>query len=355
MLFGSCCNGFLPGGKDAYIAAALIGFISACGYYTYNQINQKICNVNEIHISQPPALFHTENACIPKEQIVSGGVKKDAIPSLTNPKMIAAEAERYLEEDDRVVGILIGDKALAYPLRILAWHECVNESIQGTHFSVIYCPLCDSTSVFNREVNGKVLEFGISGYLYQSNVLLYNRQDAPQQESLWSQMQGKAVSGPMVETQLNAMPHQLVTWRMWKELHPDTLVLSNETGHVRDYVKDYYPQYFASPELMFPVEKVDKRFLLKDIVIGVHYNGVHRAYPIEHFQMNGKPVEDTIGDKKVVLTKHSTGSISIHADDGVEIFHSFWFAWYAFHPETEIYSGDGFNLNEWLKINQSSL
>lgn len=334
-----CMKGFLPSGKDAFIAAALFGFICACGLHTYDRVIKKIED-------EPPPLFarqtanqfQTGNACIPEKHILSGGVRKDAIPSLTNPKMIPAKTASYLEEDDRVIGIEVQKQAMAYPLRILAWHECVNETAGDYHFAVIYCPLCDSTSVFNRELSNQILEFGISGKLYQSNVLLYDRQDDPNQESLWSQMYGKAISGPLVDTELETFPHHVVTWAEWKTTHPNTKVLSDNTGHVREYKKLFYSNYFDSPKLMFPVYQDDSRLLLKDLVIGLRHQDQAKAYPIGKINFSEQSIIDTFAGKTVTLKKSKRGDVIIDAEEGIDVYHSFWFAWYAFHPHTDVFS-----------------
>lgn len=334
-----CMKGFLPSGKDALIAAALVGFICACGVYTYEQVVAKIeTESTAVYAIQAASPFNTKNACIPKEHILHGGVRKDAIPSLTHPNMITAESATYLDGDDRVIGVVIHDHALAFPLRILAWHECVNETVGDSHFAVIYCPLCDSTCVFNREIDDEVLEFGISGKLYQSNVLLYDRQSNPRDESLWSQMEGRAVCGPKVNTQLKTIPHVLVTWMEWKTMYPNTEVLSNQTGYKRDYIKQYYPNYFASSELMFPIYKKDNRFQLKDEVIGIRYQGKAKAYPIKLMDFTNGKILDRFAGKTVTFSQTKAGDVLTDADEELEVYHSFWFAWYAFHPHTEIYS-----------------
>ncbi len=351
---------FMPSGKEAFIAAILIGFIAACGVYTYNQMNVMIEEEIPANFvsSTTVCQVNLDDALVPADKILNGGPPKDGIPSLTNPALIAAGEADYLDADERVVGIHFNGEARAYPLRILAKHECVNGSIGDTHFAVIYCPLCDSTSVFNREVAGETLEFGISGKLYQSNVLLYDRQPDPTKESLWSQMFGKAVAGPKKGTQLKTLPHTLVTWQTWQENHPQTKVLSPKVGYGR-YSREFYPQYFASPNLMFPMydeegkevfkNQADDLFLLKDKVIGVRANGKAKVYPVEHMQFSNGGMEDTFEGKTIRISKTEEGDILIEADESLDLYHSFWFAWNAFHPETEIYSGAGFDLAEWKK------
>ena len=109
-------------------------------------------------------------------------------PSLTNPKLLTVSEAIYLEDHDRVIGVRFGGEARAYPLRVLNWHEAVNDTVGAKAIAVTYCPLCDSSLVFDRDVGGEVREFGISGKLWNSNVLLYDRQKDSRQESLWSQL-----------------------------------------------------------------------------------------------------------------------------------------------------------------------
>ena len=366
-MFRTHCNRqFVPGGKDAIIAAVLIGIIGACGLYTYQRIDRILDEgIPVTVVANTQCHVDLDEAHVPAHQVLSGGVPKDGIPALTSPKMISLDQVSFLDEDERVIGFTMGRRSFAYPLRIMASHECVNDSYGDVHFAVIYCPLCDSVSVFNREIDGDVLEFGISGQLYQSNVLLYDRQDDPSEESLWSQMYGKSVAGPRKGTELETFPHELVTWKTWKQQYPDSNVLSLDTGYSRSYPREFYANYFASPNLMFPVydenqnEKYetheDDLLLLKDVVIGVRKGNHSRVYPVEYIQFETSELQDDFWGSEIVLSKNANGEVFIQVNENIDVYHSFWFAWKAFHPNTEIYSGPGFDLEAWKKMKHTKI
>ena len=284
--------------------------------------------------------FDLEGVSIPREEIRGGGPPKDGIPALTDPATVAAGEARYLKAADRVAGISLRGQARAYPLRILTWHEIVNDTVGGIPIAVTYCPLCDSIVVFDRRTPDGVKEFGVSGLLYNSNVLMYDRKGKP--EALWSQVKGETVSGPGAGTKLEALPVELTTWAAWRSRHPRTTVLASDTGHVRDYGHDPYAGYFAGPGLMFPVRPANDRLPRKERVLGVWMpDGTAKAYPISAFGQEKGPVEirDEVGGKPLAI-RYDPANKSLRvaeAPEDVRWMYSFWFAWYAFHPETAVY------------------
>jgi len=221
--------------------------------------------------------FDLSNAVIPEEEIRSGGPSRDDIPSIDHPKFIAPAAADYMKDDDEVVSITMDGETRAYPLRILVWHEVVNDEIAGQPIAVTYCPLCGTAVVFSRTVGDRTLEFGVSGLLFQSDVLLYDRET----ESLWSQLEMMSVAGPLVNTQLKWLPSQQLTWSAWQEKFPEGNVLSTETGFGRNYQGNAYASYKKSPKAMFPVPENRTELEQKEWVIGVIHEGMARAYPIQ--------------------------------------------------------------------------
>ena len=192
--------------------------------------------------------FDTRIHSIPLEGIKSGGPPKDGIPALTEPTFLDGEAARFLKPTDLVIGVSMNGSHRAYPLKILDRHENVNDTIGRTPIAVSYCPLCKSSLVFDRRVGGSTREFGISGLLYNSNVLIYDRQSNPRQESLWSQVEMRAVTGPAAEQglTLTLLPSEMTDWGSWRQRYPHTQVLSNLTGHGRDYDRSVYQDYFKN-------------------------------------------------------------------------------------------------------------
>ena len=235
------------------------------------------------------------------EEIVWGGVRVDAIPALDNPKMISAVDAEYLNADDLVFGVEIGGDARAYPLRIVNWHEMVNDVVGGTPVSLAYCTLCNAGILYETKIEGRdqPLTFGTSGLLYHSNKLMYDRAT----DSLWDQFMGRPVVGPLVGSgiTLKVLPLVTTTWRLWRAKHPTTKVLSLDTGFSRDYGPDVaYHDYFASKDLLFPAAVKDHRLNQKDLVFGVRAAGGAKAWPLSAFA-GGKVIHDRVGQVDVVL------------------------------------------------------
>jgi len=284
-----------------------------------------------------PNGFDLSQATIPADEIHAGGPAKDGIPALTDPRMIPAEDGSYLAGSDRVIGVLLGGEARAYPIKILNYHEIVNDSIGGRPVAITYCPLCDSAAVVDRREGSEIREFGVSGLLYNSNVLMFDRN--AKVESLWSQMMTEGVSGPAARQRLTTMPLELTTWTDWRTRHPQTEVMSIDTGHDRDYQRNPYDFYFSNPQdLMFPVNQTDGRLPPKTPVLGVWTDDTARAFPLSAFDDNNVTLDDELGGRRFSLVYSPTAkSLRIeHADDGVQWVYSLWFAWYAFHPDTDL-------------------
>ena len=191
--------------------------------------------------------------------------------------------------------------------------------------------------MYDRIINDKELSFGVSGKLYESNVLLYDHQT----ESLWSQLQEAAVTGELTGTQLAPVASVTTTWKAWREQHPETVVLSMQTGFRRDYNRTPYSQYAMSPNPMFPVQHADFRLTPKEKVLGVSINGQHKAYPFEALQKLEMPLEDQIGEKKVkVMYDPAAKSAQVMDAESGELLPSvavYWFAWATFHRDAAVY------------------
>ena len=310
---------------------------------------------------------------IPLDRIKGGGPPKDGIPSIDNPKFAEIQDSRFMSDSDTVIGLEINGEAKAYPIFILVWHEIVNDKVGNTPVSVTYCPLCYTNQVFERIIDGQEVEFGTSGKLYNSNLLMYDRYT----ESYWSQALGMAVKGELSGYQLNLVPFDVITWGDWKKLHPDTLVLTTDTGHIRSYATDPYGNYYTEPRIMFPVEHSDDRLFPKEIIIGFNQDGIYKAYKQNDIESN-VVINDLIGETPVILVSlFSENSRAFERivndvqldfvfDDGkildvqtnsewnydglaisgeskglqlerLPIEPGFWFEWVAFHPETIVF------------------
>lgn len=289
--------------------------------------------------TEPARRFDLTESVIPVPEILAGGPPKDGIPALTDPAFMTADEARGLPLTDRVVGFVSGDEARAYPIRILNYHELVNDTCDDLPILVTYCPLCDSAAIFDRRTALGELEFGVSGLLFNNNVLLYNRH--AETESLWSQIRATGVSGPAADSPLESLPVEMTTWGSWLKRYPQTLVLSPVTGYARDYGRSPYAGYFQLPGLRFPARPLSNRLPLKSSVLGVWTDRETRAYPKSRFTSDQPRITDTLADGKSITIYYDGYADSLRvekADAGVRWMYSMWFAWYAFHPETEVYS-----------------
>lgn len=278
-----------------------------------------------------PNGFDLSRSTVPAGSVVVGGPARDGIPALTDPRMETA-AEAGLEPEDLVVGLVVDQEARAYPLRILNWHEVVNDRIGDRPVVVTYCPLTDSAVVFDRRIEGRTLEFGVSGLLHDSNVLLYDRDSS----SLWSQMAQSAVAGPRAGTPLRAIPARVLPWRVWREDHPDSLVMSRETGHRRDYGVDPYARYPRSGTTWFPVSHRDERLPMKERVLGVTVDGTPYAFLLSGLAGLHEPLRLALGGRAVVIPD-GTGRVMIDGRSEAATI-AYWFAWSSFHPTTALWT-----------------
>jgi len=182
----------------------------------------------------------------------SGGPSKGDIPSIDNPQFVSA-SESEFDNSELIIGVVIGTEARAYPYSILNWHEIVNDTINDVPITVTLCPLCDTNPVFRRVINGQVTTFGVSGKLYQSCLVMYDRLT----DTMWSQPWGIGVVGKKTNDILERIPASKTTLGLWKRKYPNTLVLSSKTGYSRNYQKYPYGTYYTDKTIIFPVRNQD--------------------------------------------------------------------------------------------------
>ena len=240
------------------------------------------------------------------EEVVWGGVKAlTGIPSLDFPKHIAASEASFMTDEELVFGVAINGDVRAYPLRFMDWHEMFNDKVGGKYVTLAYCTLCASGILFDSTVEGrkKPFKFGSSGLLYRSNKLMYDHET----KSLWNQFIGRPVVGKLTGSgiELKVLPVATVSWGAWKKQHPNTKVLSTDTGYERPYQPGAaYGEYFTSPNLMFPAVTDDKRLNQKDYVFALRAGSAEKAWPLKAFD-GGKVINDKVGDMAVVLVGDS--------------------------------------------------
>jgi len=233
-----------------------------------------------------------------------------------------------------VLGVEYAGIAKAYPIRILDYHEIVNDEFDGEKVIVTYCPLCNSGVAFKGKINGKQLSFGVSGLLYNSDVLLYDRQS----QSLWSQLKGEAISGKHSGTKLEYINATMSTWGNWKASHPNSMVLTKDTGYKRPYDEPAYVDYRTNEALMFPISAESKAFNKKELVLGISINGKHKAYAYNQLAKQKQAIiQDEFQGKTIEITYDATTNTARILTPNISATTLYWFAWYAFHSETEVY------------------
>lgn len=291
-----------------------------------------------VFVSQAQAMngFNLSNATIDPAEILTGGPPRDGIPAINNPKFVPVAEVDYLKDEDIVIGVVRGPIARAYPTRILVWHEIVNDRIGNDAFTVTYCPLCGTAMVFGRRVGGVKRTFGVSGLLYRSDVLMYDKET----ESLWSQLAMQAVTGPAAGQKLAWLTSEHLTWKAWRENYPGSQVLSIDTGYFRNYSGEAYAAYFTSDETMFPVPQNRKEFANKTWIIGVVINGKAKAYPVNDLPSN-KVIIDSIANTRVTVqydAQQRYPQVEDKKGNRIPSVMVFWFAWQAFYPNTELWT-----------------
>ena len=235
---------------------------------------------------------------IPVAEVRDGGPGKDGIPALDSPELIPASQVDFLEDNDLVLGFVDGQDIRAYPHKILDWHEIINENLpSGKKLSVIYCPLTGTGIGWERRVDGRETTFGVSGLLYNTNIIPYDRAT----DSNWSQMLFKSVNGPLAGTEAKTYSMIETTWSTWKEMYPSSQVVSLNTGFNRSY-KYPYGDYRSNQEfILFPVSRRDDRLPNKQRVLGVIINEKLKVYDIDTFGSQTETISDQFENKELII------------------------------------------------------
>jgi hypothetical protein len=257
---------------------------------------------------------------------------RDCIPSIDDPNYLSADAATHVADDELVITLSYNGEYRAYPTKILDHHEIVNDTIGGEALAITWCPLCGSAVGIRRTVAGEVTEFGVSGVLYNSDLVLYDRAT----ETLWDQIEAKGIVGTMTDEHLELVPVSMSRWAKWRNRHPDTLVLSTDTGFDYDYTVDRYAEYRDSTRLFMPVSATDERVHAKTVVFGFDLPSGSIAYSETVLQEHGRYHHDLNGEK-AEITLHDDGSVTMRrGDQTLYPTRLFWFAWYTFHPGTDL-------------------
>lgn len=278
------------------------------------------------------------SARIRLDEVRWGGVLQDGIPPLRDPEMIPASQATYLEDGNIIFGIEINGDVRAYPKRILAWHEMFTDTIGGIDIAGVYCTLCGTIIPYKTSSGGVDYKLGTSGFLYRSNKLMYDQAT----QSLWSTVRGVPVIGPLVDQGI-ALEHLSMvttTWAEWLRRHPDTTVLSLNTGHRRDYGEGVaYQSYFAGDQLMFNTPFEDNRLKNKQEVLALIFPALpEEQLAIDTQFLNKTPLyKDRIGQQKIVVLTDTTGANRVYDPQDVNFV--------SYDQDSTVVDSQG---NEWL-------
>jgi uncharacterized protein DUF3179 len=287
------------------------------------QVDQLIVEKKERYIPAGPGQkpFDVTRHVIRLDEIQAGGPPKNGIPALDHPTFVtASEAERNLKDQDIILGVESRGGAKAYPVRILNWHEVVNDDVGEQPVLISWCPLCGSGLVYDPRADDRRYTFGVSGLLYRQNLLFFDHET----ESLWSQLRGGAVAGPMSGTSLRLLPVTMTTWRNWKAEHPQTLVLSFQTGYKRDYSRDPYGDWV-----------LDRRMALV-----VSASGNTKIYPYSELKKAAPSLQDEIGGFSFSIrfdAKQQSATVQASSGEPPPHFVAFLGNVRAFYPNAAIY------------------
>lgn len=314
---------------------------------------------------------------IPSNEVFDGGPGKDGIPALTDPNFINTNSASYLKDEDLVIIIKEGAEVKIYPHPILDWHEIINDKIGNKFFALTYCPLTGSGISWNRTIDGEISTFGVSGLLYNTNLIAYDRKT----NSNWSQMKLQSVNGELISSEIDVYPIIETSWNSAKLMYPNSNVVSTNTGYSRSYGRYPYGSYRTNhSSIIFPVSHNDSRLDAKERVLGVFISDIKKAYRILDFE-EPRVFIDQVGNEQVLvyadnknnliaafkISRHFSdltfklSSLSLpyiiedsngnHFDifgksldssfpdlEMTKSFIAYWFAWAAFYPETELYN-----------------
>lgn len=277
---------------------------------------------------------------VPLNEIRGGGPAKDGIPSIDDPEFHSVqEASKLLDDSDIGLMVSINGDTRFYPFPILVRHEIVNDTFNGKRVLVTYCPLCLSGIVFDPIVDGERVEFGTSGKLWNSNLVMYDRKT----DTYWSQVLGEAIMGEHAGVTLPILASDQIKFGEFRKQFPDAKVLTMKSTIFRNYSIDPYGDYYTDNEdIFFPVANTDSRLENKDFVLGIVIDGKAKAYYPPAVERVGEVVETFAGKTIVARYESDLDAVRIYEkmDDGtlerINPIANFWFSWVAVHPETEL-------------------
>jgi hypothetical protein len=266
---------------------------------------------------------------VPMDTVFQGCPRRDCIPAIDAPSFMAASEVDFLEAGDLLLVVAHGGLTRAYPTRILDQHEIVNDQFGDDPVLVSYCPLCGSGLAYVRELDGQTVEFGVSGLLHNSDLIMYDRDS----QSLWQQITGRSIGGPRRGEVLQAVPLTMSVWSDWQPLNPAAEVLAPPRGRAA-YARRHYADYEQSDGLMFPVTASDARLSPKRVIYGVEVPGQAVAVDAEWLDKRRSWSRSTEGGDLTLTVSADGGVTGLLGGEPIPVHRMFWFAWYSFHPRT---------------------
>jgi len=280
--------------------------------------------------------FTISRQTVDRGDILAGGPPRDGIHSIDAPSFVPSEQAPWVDDTTPVLGVVVKDDARAYPVHLMDYHQIANDVVGGMPLAVTWDPLTGAPIAFERTVDGRVLTFGVSGLLYNSGFLMYDRET----ESLWSQFLGKAVSGPLAGKALRRVRIRQEDLTSWRTRVGSTRVLERPSPGI-DYRFSPFERYLVENSVRYPVKARDERFHAKELVLGVVVGGKARAYLGSMLTREGGWAEDVFHGRKIQIDYSTELSVfRWEAPDDVEVTEAYWFAWKAFHPDTEVWKLD---------------
>lgn len=320
----------MPGCRSAIRFAWLLVCVLGASHGAFGETNEAA------GVDRPNG-FVLDELRVARETLVEGGPARDAIRSVDEPRFVASDEARWVTPDSPVIGLLANGRARAYPVHLMEWHQVVNERVDGSDLVVVYDPLTDRAAAWRSGAAPARDTFGVSGLLDRNGFLLYDRATS----SLWSTIDGRAISGPRAGEGLVSLPVRVEAMARWRARHPDTFVLALPDRDRIDYRRSPYSRYWTSADVPLAVVDRDDRFHPKEVVLGVASDGRSRAYLGSIVTRAGGRIVDDFGSKRIrVAYDGESGTFSYEAPEGITVESEYWFAWKSQHPETEIWRED---------------
>ncbi|MBA3647717.1 MAG: DUF3179 domain-containing protein [Chitinophagales bacterium] len=276
---------------------------------------------------------------IPLDSVFDGGPGKNGIPAIDFPEFISSQqAAHTLSQIEYGIYLEGKTESKFYPFNILNWHEIINDRLDGHPIAVTFCPLCGSAIIYDRVIDSDTLSFGVSGKLYESNLLMFDDKT----ETLWSQGLGEAVIGTLTGKKLKLLNSSVISFDDVLNNNPGAKVLSVNTGFDRDYSRYPYVQYMNNDSLMFPISKTDNRYFKnKDEIYVVPVGNSSVAFAWKALLKSGKAEVKTSAGSILVKVENNV-PLAVRKETGEPLagYFSFWFSWYALHPNDIVWKGN---------------